>query len=150
MKALWGDWPWRDEVRGAPIASDQANRDNGDLAGMKVFRSGGVQCPLRGDQLLGGRRDGQECRKQKKNPQSEKEHMQGEKKERRKEGGKKCHLAVKVTVIGILHVQSLGTFFLLLKCCTHHTIVKREKHTRARALSPSHTHTRTSAYISSM
>lgn len=87
---LWRDWPWRDEVRGASIASDQANRDNGDLAGMKVFRSGGVQWPIEGDQLLGGRGDGQERRKQKKNPKSEKEHRQREKKEGRKKKVSPC------------------------------------------------------------
>lgn len=111
---LWRDWPWRDEVREANMASDQANRDNGDIAGMKVFRSRGVQWPIEGDQLLGGRGDGQERRKQKKNPKSEKEHRQREKKEGKKEGRKKCHLAGRVTVNGILHVQVTQYFFLLL------------------------------------
>lgn len=32
-KALHRGWPWRDEVRGANIASDPAARDNGDLDG---------------------------------------------------------------------------------------------------------------------
>lgn len=53
-RAVERDWLWRDEERGANIASDQSRQTMETLmkAGMKVFRSGGIQWPNEGISYL--------------------------------------------------------------------------------------------------